>query len=143
MKLNLDLLRQRAQEIRQSLSALESYRRLFREDFISNQQTADAAKHRLIVTIEAAMSICAHLVARLAHKTPDSYAQCFDILAASKVIPQELADRLGRMARFRNLLVHGYGQVDDGRVWDILQQDLGDLDAFLSEINHTLLNEPQ
>jgi uncharacterized protein YutE (UPF0331/DUF86 family) len=96
MKLNLSLLRQRAQEIRQSLSTLESYRQLFREDFISNQQTADAAKYRLIVTIETAISICAHLVARLAHKTPDSYAQCFDIL-----------------------------------------------DAFLSEIDHILPNEPQ
>jgi uncharacterized protein YutE (UPF0331/DUF86 family) len=89
------------------------------------------------------MSICAHLAARLARKTTDSYAQCFEILAASKLIPQELADRLRRMARFRNLLVHGYGQVDDSRVWDILQQNLEDLDAFLSEINNTLENELQ
>jgi uncharacterized protein YutE (UPF0331/DUF86 family) len=143
MRLNLDLLRQRAQEIRQALDILERYRQLSREEFISNQQANDAAKYRLIVIIEAAMSICAHLAARLAHKTPDSYAQCFEILASSKIIPRDLADCLGRMARFRNLLVHGYGQVDDSRVWDILQQDLGDLDAFLSEISSILHRGPQ
>jgi uncharacterized protein YutE (UPF0331/DUF86 family) len=143
MRLNLDLLRQRAQEIRQALDILERYRQLSREEFISNQQANDAAKYRLIVIIEAAMSICAHLAARLAHKTPDSYTQCFEILASSKIIPRDLADCLGRMARFRNLLVHGYGQVDDSRVWDILQQDLGDLDAFLSEISSILHRGPQ
>jgi uncharacterized protein YutE (UPF0331/DUF86 family) len=54
------------------------------------------------------------------------------------VIPQELADSLGNMARFRNLLVHGYGRVDDNRVWDILQQHLRDLEAYLLEISKTL-----
>ena len=36
------------------------------------------------------------------------------------------------MARFRNLLVHGYAVVDDNRVIEILQTRLEDLDAFLA-----------
>lgn len=38
------------------------------------------------------------------------------------------------MARFRNLLVHLYGQVDDGRVYEIIHENLGDLDAFRNAI---------
>jgi uncharacterized protein YutE (UPF0331/DUF86 family) len=138
MKFNVDFLRQRAEEIRQALNILESYQQLSREDFLGNQQATDAAKYRLIVAIESAVSICTHLAARLAGTTLDSYAQCFEILAASKVITQELANRSGSMARFRDLLVHGYGQVDDSRVWDILQRHLVDLDAYLLEISKTL-----
>jgi uncharacterized protein YutE (UPF0331/DUF86 family) len=74
MKFNVDLLRQRAGEIRQALYMLENYRRLPKEDFLVNQQASDAAKYRLIVAIEAAVSICTHLSARLAGQTPESYA---------------------------------------------------------------------
>jgi uncharacterized protein YutE (UPF0331/DUF86 family) len=45
------------------------------------------------------------------------------------------------MARFRNLLIHVYGEVDDRRVWEILQRDLGDLETYLSEIGRALKQE--
>jgi len=38
--------------------------------------------------------------------------------------------RLQQMARFRNLLVHVYWNVDYGRVFDVLETDLEDLRAF-------------
>jgi uncharacterized protein YutE (UPF0331/DUF86 family) len=38
------------------------------------------------------------------------------------------------MARFRNLLVHVYWDVDYGRVFDVLESDLDDLRAFSSAI---------
>jgi len=34
------------------------------------------------------------------------------------------------MARFRNLLVHVYWEVDYGRVFDVLETDVDDLRAF-------------
>lgn len=42
--------------------------------------------------------------------------------------------RLQQMARFRNLLVHVYWQVDYGRVFDVLEHDLTDLRAFSETI---------
>jgi len=38
------------------------------------------------------------------------------------------------MARFRNLLVHRYGKIDDERIWTILQEDLKDFELFISKI---------
>lgn len=141
MQVNLELLRQRAHEIRNTLAVLGQYGALPLEEFLANQQGVDAAKYRLLVAIEAAFSICTHLAARLAQRTPDSYAGCFDVLASAKILSPELAGRLGRMARFRNLLIHVYGEVDDRRVWEILQRDLGDLEAYLSEIGRALKQE--
>lgn len=138
MRVNLDLLRQRAQEIRNGLAALSRYAALSQAEFVASQQVVDAAKYRLLVTIEAAISICTHLASRLAQTTPDSYAQCFDVLASANIISPQLAERLGRMARFRNLLVHVYGEVDDGRVWAVIRHDLRDVDAYLLEVGNHL-----
>ena len=134
MGLNLDLLRQRAKEIRDALEVLRRYGALGREPFLARMETADAAKYRLLVAIEAAIAICNHLAARLADRTPESYADCFAVLATTGLVSPDLAARLGRMARFRNLLVHVYWRVDDARVWEVLTRDLGDFEAFLAAV---------
>ncbi|HVR29233.1 MAG TPA: HepT-like ribonuclease domain-containing protein, partial [Thermoanaerobaculia bacterium] len=54
-------------------------------------------------------------------------ADVFRSLRESGVIDGDLADRLEGMARFRNLLIHVYADVDDRRVHEFLQTDLEDL----------------
>ena len=137
-KVNIDLLRQRGEEIRRATSLLARHGSLPMAVFVADQTVVDAAKYRLMVAIEAAISICTHLSARLAGLAPATYAQCFEELAKSGIVTQELAGRLARMARFRNLLVHVYGEVDDNRVWEILQSDLRDLDTYLSAIGEAV-----
>lgn len=39
------------------------------------------------------------------------------------------------MAKFRNLVVHQYGKIDDGRVYEIILTDLQDLDLFLAKVS--------
>jgi len=39
------------------------------------------------------------------------------------------------MARFRNLLVHQYGNVDDSVVYDILKKDTKDIIKYVAEIS--------
>ncbi|WP_342669776.1 HepT-like ribonuclease domain-containing protein [Desulfovirgula thermocuniculi] len=45
-----------------------------------------------------------------------------------------LAERLIRMARFRNLLIHQYGDIDDRKVYEIICSSLNDLDLYLTEL---------
>lgn len=137
-RVNLDLLVRRARDIRGAVAALRGLSPLPKEQFLADQTVVDAAKYRLVVAAEAAISICTHLAARLARTSPSSYAQCFEVLETKGILSTELTQRMGDLARFRNLLVHGYAETDDGRVWDILQSDLGDLDAYLSEVGRAL-----
>lgn len=131
---NLSLLCQRAGEIRYAISSLRRRSNRPREEFVIDEDAMDACKYRLQMAIEAAISICNHLAARMLHKSPNSYAACFTILASGGIITNDLADRLASMAGFRNLLVHVYDQIDDGRVWEILQSDLGDLEEYVDAI---------
>ena len=130
MSLNPDLIRTRCGEIEESLSRLERIRDLSRDRFLAEQDTLDIACYRLLVAIEAALSLCYHVSANRMQKIPEEYAQCFAILRDAGLLPPDLAERLGRMTQFRNPLVHMYWKIDYGQVYDVLQQNLPDLHAF-------------
>lgn len=130
MTLNPDLVRTRCQEIEDAVARLERLRNLTRDDFVNSEDARDIACYRLLVAAEAALALCYHVSARRLSKVPEDYAGCFTLLRDAGLIDPELADRLGRMARFRNLLVHMYWKIDYDRVYDVIAHDLDDLRAF-------------
>jgi len=102
---------------------------------LADYRNTESAKYLLIVATEAAIDLCNHIVARQGGRAPQDYADCFAILADLKVIKPDLAKRLKQIARFRNLLVHLYWRVDNQRVYQIIQDDLGDLDTFRRQVS--------
>lgn len=82
--------------------------------------------------IQRCSDIAAHWLADQPGPRPDTVAGLFVALGDRGLVPGELATGLASMARFRNLLVHAYADVDPGRVWVILHEDLGDIDRFLT-----------
>ncbi|MDI6720042.1 MAG: DUF86 domain-containing protein [Methanomicrobiales archaeon] len=58
---DVDLLKRWCGEVRQTLRDLERIVRLGEAEFLSNPYVRDAAKYRLIVAIEGAISICSHV----------------------------------------------------------------------------------
>jgi uncharacterized protein YutE (UPF0331/DUF86 family) len=130
MSLNQEIVRCRCQEIEESLERLEKIRSQSKEAFLGDRDTQDIACYRLLVAIEAALSLCYHVSAKQLKKVPEEYAECFALLADAGMIPTGLSERLQRMARFRNLLVHMYWKINYGSLYDTIQHDLGDLRLF-------------
>jgi uncharacterized protein YutE (UPF0331/DUF86 family) len=134
MSLNPDLIRARCAEIDSSISRLEEFRGLSREQFLSNQDTLDVACYRLLIAIEAALALCFHVSAKRLHQVPEEYAGCFSTLEQAGLITADLSSRLQQMARFRNLLVHVYWKINYGQVHDLIATRLEDLRAFRTAI---------
>jgi uncharacterized protein YutE (UPF0331/DUF86 family) len=130
MTLDVDVVRGRCQEIELSLVRLEAIRAGGRETFLTDADVKDIGCYRLLIAIEAALALCYHVSARRLRTVPDDYAGCFQSLERGGIIPSDLSTRLQQMARFRNLLVHVYWQIDYGRVFDLIEQDLDDLRRF-------------
>ncbi|WP_198002839.1 type VII toxin-antitoxin system HepT family RNase toxin [Methanocaldococcus infernus] len=105
-KIDIDLINRRLAEIKQVLNDLKNIVDLGLERFLSDPYIKDAAKYKLIVAIEAAISICNHIVVRVAKEIPNSYSDCFIILGKHNIISQNLSEKLANMAKFRNMLVH-------------------------------------
>ena len=138
MTLDADVVRARCQEIEQSLERLARIRTIGRDLFLADADAKDIASYRLLVAIEAALALCYHVSARQLRSVPEDYAGCFAGLENAGIITPALSTRLQQMARFRNVLVHVYGPVDYGRVFDVIQRDLDDLREFARAIT-TLL----
>lgn len=134
MSLNPDLVRSRVQEVEESLRRLEKIAEIPRDEFLKDADARDIACYRLLVSIEAALSLCYHVSAKKLVKVPEGYADCFGLLVENDLIEPELGRRLQRMARFRNMLVHVYWKVDYEQVYRILQENLSDLRAFCAVI---------
>ena len=133
-EIDVDLVNRRLAEIKQLLGELRDIVRLGLEKFLSDSYVRDAAKYKLIVAIEAAISVCNHIVVRVVKEIPSSYSDCFIILGKHGIISQDLAEQLADMARFRNVLVHIYWKVDDKKVYEIMKKDISDLEVFIEEV---------
>lgn len=134
MTLDADVVRGRCTEIEQALDRLARIRATGRAAFLADPDAKDIACYRLLLAIEAALALCYHVSARRLKRVPDDYAGCFAGLSQAGVIPTDLSSRLQRMARFRNLLVHVYWEVDYNRVFDVLETDVEDLRAFTGAV---------
>jgi uncharacterized protein YutE (UPF0331/DUF86 family) len=95
-------------------------------------------EHTLQVAIQAALDVASHVVSDERLGEPRTNRELFTLLARQVILPVELADRLGRMAGFRNVLVHGYQDVDLAVLRDILVNRLDDLLAFVQTIRARL-----
>ena len=138
MGLNSDLIHNRFREIEQSLERLEAIQELSRDSFLSDQDLLDVACYRLLIAIEAALQICFHVSAQQLKRAPESYSDCFASLGEAGILHRQLARDLQQMARFRNMLVHTYWDVDYGRVYEILQGHLDDLHQFIQSVESLL-----
>lgn len=128
--MDIERVRSKLDDISRSITRLKRFQTMGRTAFLADEDSQDIARSRLLTAIEAALNICYHVAARKLRRVPEEYAQCFLLLGETGLLPVDLAARLAGMARFRNRLVHLYCDVDFGQVYDIIDRDLGDLQAF-------------
>ena len=118
-------------ELFNALRRLKELADLPKDEFLSNPHFIASAKYFLIVAIEAAIDMCNHVISRNRLRVPEDYADTFRVMGEASFFDDEFVDRLVRMARFRNRLVHLYWNVDDKIVYEILQKDIQDLEEFV------------
>jgi uncharacterized protein YutE (UPF0331/DUF86 family) len=133
-RVNAELIRTKATAIRRNIERITRLASLPDEQFWSDERNIETVKLWLIELVQDAADLCNHLAARLAHQVPLSYPECFEVLGDEGILEKSLADSLRAMARFRNLLVHRYWDVDDQRVLQIARTQLDDLEQFLEAV---------
>jgi uncharacterized protein YutE (UPF0331/DUF86 family) len=135
---NLDRLRDLAGQLRSAVRELREYATPSTDAFVMDRRSVNSAKYLLIVATESALDICNHLAARRGGRSPEDYADCIAILGEIGAIPADLRERLIKMARFRNLIVHLYWKVDDREVHRVIREDLTDLEQYLAAVGEYL-----
>jgi uncharacterized protein YutE (UPF0331/DUF86 family) len=114
------VVRRRLRAIERSLRVLRALRALGREAFLSDEVVQDRAERHAQLLAQACADIALHILAGTGSAAPESYAEALSALAAAGVIAAPLGARLADAVRLRNVLVHGYLDIDHGRLFDEL-----------------------
>jgi len=125
------------EKISQKFIQLENYLELLKEiskeseeAFLKNQIIIGSAKYYLQVSIECCLDVANHIIASERLRAPNDYADSFTVLEEKGIFHQQLGQRLRQMAKFRNRLVHLYGEIDDKYVYEFLKTDVEDIRKF-------------
>jgi uncharacterized protein YutE (UPF0331/DUF86 family) len=123
-----EILRRKLDHLRRYLADLRRHQDLSRDDF----EREHYAVERLIeLVVEASSSVAFHVLSIEEGTSPGSYKDAFKRLGAAGFIPTNLAGRLGKLAGMRNILVHGYQQVDLDLVHQGIRPCIQDMEAFI------------
>ena len=121
------------------VSAVSDLRRLARIDALRHDVREERfIEHTLQMAMQAALDVASHIVSDESLGEPQSNRHLFDLLARAGWLEAALADHLSRMAGFRNVLVHGYDDVDLAVVEDIVRNRLDDLLEYVASVSRRL-----
>lgn len=115
------------------LRILEDYEAQPRGQLQADRVRMGDLKYTFQTAIEACIDAAHHVIAAEGLAVPATNADAFRQLAAAEVLTPEVADMMAAAAGFRNVLVHGYADVNDDRVTENLDQ-LVVLRTFVTEL---------
>lgn len=122
------------QQLDEYLKILEKISKTPKETFLIDKILIGSAKYYLQVSIECCLDVANHIIASEKLRAPRDYSDSFLVIQEEGLISSELGDKLRQMAKFRNRLVHLYGEIDNTNVYEYIKGDLKDIEEFKSII---------
>jgi len=113
---------------------LRTHQSVTKEEIEEDYLLMSAIERNLQLAIESALDIGEVIISAEGFEKPEDYRSVILILGRDNVIPRDFAERFAEAAKFRNILVHMYAEVDVNTVYEILQNNLGDFDEFAKYI---------
>ena len=112
------------------LVQIEEYQDISLDAYVNDWKTQRIIERTLQMMIETCSDIAGHIIADEKYRVPTGYADTFQVLSENRLIDEALAESLSKMAKFRNVVVHDYDQVDGEIVIGILRRRLSDFGLF-------------
>lgn len=95
-------------------------------------------EHTLQIAIQAILDVASHIVSDDRLGEPRNAREMIELLGRHDWITEELVETLRQVIGFRNLVVHGYGDVDLEIVRNVVEHGLDDLLDFVAQIRSRL-----
>ncbi|MEM2047756.1 MAG: DUF86 domain-containing protein, partial [Candidatus Jordarchaeales archaeon] len=89
--------------VTEALKTLEELRRKSLDEIASDRILLSATLWNLYIAVQGCIDISLKIISRLGLRTPESYADAFNVLSEEKIIPPDLAKILASMAKFRHI----------------------------------------
>jgi len=110
---------------------LKAYENCSFEEFMENHYSVE----RIIELLVAVSSdIIFHLISQKQEEIPTTYRTAFLRAGELSLISNNLALKLAEAAGMRNILIHGYEEIDFNIIYNSIEQAIHDFSQFLVEI---------
>jgi len=133
-KLNLNKIQENLNLLGEFLEKLRKLAQLSKDEFLSDERNPAASESFLRRCIEAIFDIGRHILSKSFSFKSLEYKEVAQELGSKKIISKEYSKILIKIAGYRNRLVHFYKQIMADELYDILQNDLIDIENFLEEM---------
>lgn len=121
-----------------ALANLGRYKNLSLEEFENDLSLIWIAERGLQILIQNVLDIGAHLLAAEIRNDWDDYGEIILKLGQHGIIPKNFSKRIQGMAGLRNILVHEYSRTDVGKIYNFLNEQLGDFVEFMFNVQEYL-----
>ena len=94
------------------------------EKFLNDLTLQLSAQRALVISINICIDIGAHILSLNGNGKPETYSEIFENLAKLGIIETKIKEDLINLVKFRNLMGHLYMDINNEKVWDVIQNDL-------------------
>lgn len=110
--------------IREALDMLREFQSVRLEGYRKDRKVQDIVEREFERAILACIDIGARIISIRGFSPASSYVEVFDVLHRNGVLPEDLAEEMQDLARFRNVLAHEYFRINPDIVHQNLQNSL-------------------
>lgn len=121
----------------QALTALRRHAGVSPQQLRADSDLRWIIERGLQLCAQNALDIASH-IASATGLDPTTYGSAIDCLVEANVLPSPFGERFRAIAGFRNVLVHGYLDVDLDLLTKVLNDSLDDFEAFAAHVKRWL-----
>ena len=130
----LDLVRDKIARLRDTASALRSCLPGTVTIMAANRDVRDLVSFRVYLAVQEAIDLCSHIIADQGWGPVASLRDHFTLMESKGVLPAALAGQLATAVKVRNLVGHGYADVDPGKMREAAATLVSLVDPFCHAI---------
>lgn len=134
MELDKKLINLRIDVIERNLAEIKDITNEGYSNLISNYRNELASKQALLESIEACIDISTHIITVQGMRRPVDYKDIFLILGENDILDKNLSRKMQEMAKFRNVLVHRYINIENERLFKLMESETDDFREFIRQI---------
>lgn len=104
------------------------------QDFLNDFHLYGLAERYLQLSCQIVLDVVDLLIIGEGFKKPEDRYESISLLYNRGIVSENTASKLQGISGFRNILVHEYGEIDRKKVYEVLQNQVKDLEEFKKEI---------
>jgi len=135
------LLLRKLADLQEYMKQVGEYSNIKVSEYSKDWKIQRITERTLQMMIEICVDIANHIISDSEYRVPKSYADTFKVLYENNILEKRLFTKMEKMAKFRNIIVHHYDNIDEAIVVGILKKDLKDFIKYKDAIINLLKKE--